>query len=66
MEKRKKKRGELDKLLITVKSLVERDIKCSNKKNDADYVDLDKLDPLRVRFIVSEELKEILNNQVMR
>jgi hypothetical protein len=66
LEKRKKKRAELDKLLLTAKNLVERDIKQSNKKGEDDYIDLEKLDPLRTKFIVSEELKTIMNQQIMR
>ena len=66
LEKRKRKRVELDKLLAIAKSLVERDIKQSNKKVEGDYIDIEKLDPSRTRFIVSDELMKIFNHQAMR
>lgn len=60
LEKRKKKKAELDKNLGIVKILVERDLKVQNKKSEDDFVDLEKLDPQTTKFVVSEELKNLL------
>ena len=60
LEKRKKKKAELDKNLGIVKTLVERDLKVQNKKSEDDFVDLDRLNPQTTKFVVSEELKNLL------
>jgi hypothetical protein len=60
LEKRKKKKAELDKNLGIVKILVERDLKVQNKKSDDDYVEFDRLNPQTTKFVVSEELKNLL------
>ena len=44
LEKRKKKRNDLDKHISTCRGKVEQDIKAVNKKSDADYIDLENLD----------------------
>ena len=60
LEKRKKKKAELDKNLGIVKILVERDLKVQNKKSDDDYVEFDRLNPQTTKFVVCEELKNLL------
>ena len=61
MEKRKKKKAELDKSLGLVKGIVERDIKLQNRRSEDEFIELDKLNPLTAKFAVSEDLKSILN-----
>jgi hypothetical protein len=45
LEKRKKKKVELDKNTLLAKQITERDLKNSNKRADNDFLEIDKLDP---------------------
>ncbi len=61
MEKRKKKKVELDKNTQTAKIVFERDIKNQNKKSDNDYMEIEKLDPNASKFFVQEDMKSVIN-----
>lgn len=43
LEKKKKKKAELTKMLDMIKTKIEMDMKASNKKSSDDYVDLESL-----------------------
>jgi len=45
LEKRKKKKVELDKISQTTRSGIERDLKMQNKKSNDDYLDLSLINP---------------------
>lgn len=61
MEKRKKKKTEVDKNAQTTKGVIERDLKSQNKKADDDFIELAVIDPRKVKFVVSVELNAIIN-----
>ncbi|CDW75095.1 UNKNOWN [Stylonychia lemnae] len=60
LEKKKKKKIELDKHVSIGKSKLEFDLKSQNKKSDQDYVDLATLDAKITRFSMSEDLKNVI------
>jgi len=60
LEKRKKKKNDVDKHIATCRGKVEHDLKASNKKSDADYVDLNQLDADSAKVKLSTEAKETL------
>lgn len=66
LEKRKKKKVELDKNTVVARTLVERDLKVQNKKTENDYLEIDKLDPQTSKFAVSEDLNNLLVNFFMK
>ena len=66
MEKRKKKKGELEKYTSLAKQITERDLKNSNKRAENDFLEIDKLDPQTSKFAISEDLSGLLINFIMR
>ena len=57
LEKRKKKKTELDKVAGTTKAGIERDLKWQNKKSQDDYIDLNLIDSRGAKFEISNEIK---------
>lgn len=66
LEKRKKKKVELDKNTQLAKQITERDLKNQNKRADNDFLEIDKLDPQTSKFAVLEDLSGLLVNQIMK
>ena len=62
IEKKKKKKGDFDKISLLVKQKIEFDLKQQNKKSDIDYVDLDSMPPETVKFALTSELRSLLPN----
>ena len=53
MEKRKKKKAELDKNSGLTRMCIERDLKQQNKKSDEDYVEIPLINPACAKFVIS-------------
>lgn len=64
LEKKKKKKNELDRVTQLVKTKIEFDLKNQNKKMEGDYVDLEKLDPATTVFTISDDLRQILQQMI--
>jgi hypothetical protein len=69
LERRKRKRNDLDKHVATFRSKVDVDLKQANKKSDSDYVDLEKLsvEEAKLKFdfaILLPELQSLVKDYV--
>eukprot|EP00347_Sterkiella_histriomuscorum_P010288 403376879 len=64
LDKKKKKKAELDKILSIVKTKIEFDLKTQNKKKDQDYVDLEQLEPETFSYYISDDLAPVLKQGI--
>lgn len=62
LDKKKKKKAELDKISQLVKTKIEFDLKQQNKKKDDDYIDMEQLSPESYTYYVSDELVNVLRS----
>jgi len=69
LERRKRKRNDLDKHVATFRSKIDVDLKLANKKSEQDYVDLEKLsvEEAKVKFdfnVLLPELQSLVKEYV--
>jgi hypothetical protein len=61
LERRKKKKIEYEKVSLTTRNGIERDLKQQNKKSQDDYLELNIIDPCQAKFVISGEIKGAIN-----
>lgn len=62
LERKKRKKQELDKLISMANAKIKVDLNKQNKKSDDDYLDLEQVDASSVKYAITEDLKELLPN----
>jgi hypothetical protein len=62
MDKRKKKKADLEKFFGMIKGKMEKDLKDQNKKSEEDFMSLDELCPATCRFSISEQIKPSMSH----
>lgn len=64
LDKKKKKKVELEKVVSMAKNKIEYDLKHQNKKGDDDYIDLTQIEPFNTKFILTDDLTTLLPNLI--
>ena len=64
LERKKKKKADLDKLIATIKHKIELDLKQKNKKGEDDFVELHTLETRFIKFSITEDVKGLLPQAV--
>lgn len=64
MDKRKKKKADLEKFFGMIKGKMEMDLKNQNKKSDKDFISLEDMDPTNVKYVVSNEIRPSMQHFV--
>lgn len=64
MDKKKKKKRDLDKIFSLIQGKMELDLKNLNKKSEKDFMTIDELNPSTFKFEISKEVKPLIDHFV--
>jgi hypothetical protein len=60
MDKKKKKKAEIEKVYNMAKQKVEIDLKNQNKKSEKDFLSLEEIQPDKLKYVVPEDFLRLL------
>jgi len=60
LEKRKKKKADLEKVFNMTKHKIEIDLKNQNRKSETDFINLEEIEPSKLQYTVSKDLQGLI------